>query len=186
MVPAQNPPGRWTALLAGLQAGMLAALAMLAWMGSSAVWERRSFWTSENLLATTFYGGTAVHNGFSTSTLSGLALYLLIYSTLGCVFAAAAGGKFTAAKLLLAGIAAGLVWYYVSFHFVWRAISPLVPILHPVRPTIVGHIIFGAVMARFPQYLPQRPPPGGDSGAEPATAAAPGVSDTPQINSSEL
>jgi hypothetical protein len=180
MSPAQNPPGRWAALLAGLQAGMLAALAMLAWMGSSAVWERRSFWTSENLLATTFYGGTAVHNGFSTSTLSGLALYLLIYSTLGCVFAAATGGKLTASRLLLAGIASGLLWYYISFHFVWKTISPLIPLLHPVRSTIVGHIIFGAVMARFPQYLPQRPPAAVEPGVEAAVAPATQVSDTPQ------
>jgi hypothetical protein len=170
MVPAQNPSGRWAALLAGLQAGMLASLAMLAWMGSSAVWERRSFWTSENLLATTFYGGTALHKGFSTSTLSGLALYLLVYSTLGCLFAATAGGKLTPLRLLVAGITAGLGWYYLSFHFVWKAISPLVSILHPVRPTIVGHIIFGAVMARFPRYLPQRPPANAELGGEPAAA----------------
>jgi hypothetical protein len=148
-------PGRFAILLAGLQAGMVAALAMLAWMGSSAVWQRRSFWTSENLLATIFYGGTAVHNGFSKSTISGLALYLLVYSVLGCVFAAGSRGRLATTKLLVAGIAVALVWYYLSFHFVWKAISPLVPLLHPVRPTILGHIIYGVVLGRFPRYLPR-------------------------------
>lgn len=60
-------------------------------------------------------------------------------------------------RLLLTGIAAALVWYYLSFHVLWKAISPLVPLLHTVRPTIVGHIIYGAVIGRYPRYLPRRP-----------------------------
>jgi hypothetical protein len=166
---AERIPGRFEVLLAGLQAGMVAALAMLAWMGSSAIWQRRSFWTSENLLATMFYGGTAVHNGFSKSTISGLALYLLVYSVLGCVFAAAIRGRPATTKLLAAAIAVALIWYYLSFHFVWKAISPLVPLLYPVKPTILGHIIYGAVLGRFPRYLPRS----GSAAAVDAGEAAP-------------
>jgi hypothetical protein len=177
---AEKIPGRLPMLLAGLQAGMIAALAMLAWLGVSAVWERRSFWTSENLLATTFYGGTAVRNSFSTGTLSGLALYLLIYSVLGCLFAIAAGGRLTAPKLLLTGIITALVWYYVSFHFVWSSLSPLVPLLHAVRPTIVGHIIYGAAIARFPRYLPHQTPIPTEPGTTEGAPAPTEVSDTPQ------
>jgi hypothetical protein len=153
--PAPKPSGRLGMFLAGLQAGMLAVLWMLAWMGLSAVWQRRSFWTSENLLATTFYGGAAVRDGFTAGTASGLALYLLVYSTLGGFFAAAIGLRLPPTKLLLTGIAAALGWYYLSFHYVWNAISPLVPLLHPVRPNLVGHIIYGALLARFPNYLPR-------------------------------
>jgi hypothetical protein len=177
---AEKIPGRLALLLAGLQAGMIAALAMLAWLGLSAVWERRSFWTSENLLATTFYGGTAVRNGFSTSTLSGLALYLLIYSIFGCLFAIAAGGRLSAPKLLLAGIAAALAWYYVSFHFLWSTLSPLMPLLHAVRPTVIGHIIFGAAIARFPQYLPRQTPVPIEPSTAEGAAAPTEVSDSPR------
>lgn len=177
---AEKVPGRLPLLLAGLQAGMIAALAMLAWLGLSAVWQRRSFWTSENLLATTFYGGTAVRNSFSTSTLSGLALYLLIYSVLGCLFAIAAGGRLTAPKLLLAGIAAALIWYYVSFHFFWKALSPLVPLLHAVRATIIGHIIFGAAIARFPKYLPPKTLVPAEANTTDLAPTPTEVSDTPQ------
>jgi len=156
MLPrVRKPFGRFTLLLAGLQAGMLAVLWMLAWMGTSAVWQRRSFWTSENLLATTFYGGAAVRDGFTTSTASGLALYLLLYSTLGGLLAAAAGLRLAPAKLLLASIAAALGWYYLSFHYAWKTVSPLVPLLHAVRPNLVGHVIYGALVARFPNYLPR-------------------------------
>jgi hypothetical protein len=153
--PAPKPFGRFAIFLAGLQAGMLAVLWMLAWMGLSAVWQRRSFWTSENLLATTFYGGAAVRDGFTASTASGLALYLLVYSTLGALFAAAIGVRLAPARLLLASIAATLGWYYLSFHYAWKAMSPLVPLLHAVRPNLVGHIIYGALVARFPNYLAQ-------------------------------
>jgi hypothetical protein len=157
--PAAKPFGRLSLFLAGLQAGMLAVLWMLAWMGLTAVWQRRSFWTSENLLATTFYGGAAVRDGFTASTASGLALYLLVYSTLGGLFAAGIGLRPAPARLLLASIAAALGWYYLSFHYVWRAVSPLVPLLHAVRPNLVGHIIYGALVARFPKYLPRYDPP---------------------------
>jgi len=81
--------GTLTAFLAGLQGGMVGVLWMLAWLGVSATWQRRSFWTAENLLASAFYGDTAIRDGFAFSTLSGLALYLLVYSILGALFAAA-------------------------------------------------------------------------------------------------
>ncbi|PWU10145.1 MAG: hypothetical protein C5B51_04800 [Terriglobia bacterium] len=145
--------GRFSVWLAGLQAGMLAALWMLAWLGSTSVWQRRSFWTAENLLASTFYGGSAVRQGFSTSTVSGLALYLLVYSVLGCLFAAAVRLKLAPMRLLLVSIGVALGWYYLSFHVLWKSLSPLIPLLHAVRPTILGHVIYGAVVARFPRYL---------------------------------
>jgi hypothetical protein len=154
---APEDSGRFAAALAGLQAGMMATLAMLLWMGISAVWQQRTFWTSENLLATTFYGSRSLHNGFSISTVSGLALYLLLYSTLGCLFAYVAGKRELSPRLVLSGMAAGLVWYYLSFHLLWRVVGPLIPILHAVTPTILGHMIYGAGIGRFPHFLPAAP-----------------------------
>jgi len=141
--------------LAGLEAGMIAALWMLAWMGSNSVWQRRSFWTAENLLASTFFGGSSVRDGFSAQTLSGLALYLLVYSILGCLLASIFRLKLPPVRLLLASIVVALAWYYVSFHMIWRSLSPLIPLLHAQRPTILGHMIYGAVLARYPRYVPR-------------------------------
>jgi hypothetical protein len=169
---APEDSGRIAAALAGLQAGMMATLAMLLWMGISAVWQRRTFWTSENLLATTFYGSRSLHNGFSTSTVSGLALYLLLYSTLGCLFAYALGKREPSPRLVLTGMAAGMVWYYLSFHLLWRVVGPLIPILHAVTPTILGHMIYGAGIGRFPHFLPAAPaPPPSEPAPEPAPAS---------------
>ncbi|HEY7391936.1 MAG TPA: hypothetical protein VH640_25690 [Bryobacteraceae bacterium] len=168
---APESSGRFAAALAGLQAGMMAALAMLLWLGVSAVWQRRTFWTSENLLATTFYGSRALHDGFSASTFSGLALYLLLYSTLGCLFAYAVGKRGPSPRLVLVGIAAGLGWYYLSFHLLWRAVGPLVPILHAVTPTVLGHMIYGAGIGRFPHFLPVAPVAPVEPVPEPAPAS---------------
>lgn len=143
--------------LAGLQAGMAAVLFMLAWLGLSAEWRQSSFWTPENLWASTFYGSEAIHRGFSTSTLSGLALYLLVYSVFGCVFAAALRGALRPARLAFVGIIAAVGWYYLSFHLIWHAVSPLVWLLHAERPTLVGHVLYGVVIAQFPRYLPAAP-----------------------------
>jgi hypothetical protein len=153
-VSRRNPGGLpFPIPLAGLEAGMIAALWMLAWMGSNSAWQRRSFWTAENLLASTFFGGSAVRDRFSVETLSGLALYLLIYSILGCLFAAIVRLKLEPVRLLLVSVLVALGWYYLSFHGIWRALSPLIPLLHAERPTILGHVIYGAVLARYPRYL---------------------------------
>jgi hypothetical protein len=154
-----HPRQRFSIPLAGLQAGMLAALCMLLWMGSTSIWQRRSFWTTENLLASAFYGGSSVRDGFSGRTLSGLALYLLVYSLLGCLWAACVRLKLPPRRLVLASIAIGLVWYYLSFHVIWKALSPLVTLLHPERPTMLGHVLYGAVVARFPLYVARKAEP---------------------------
>jgi hypothetical protein len=141
------------ASLAGLQAGILACLWMLAWLGIGASWQRTSFWAAENLLASTFFGPAAIKSGFSGSTLSGLALYLLIYGSLGCPFAAIFRSRLSRPQLLLAGLLFSVGWYYLSFHGLWKALNPLVTLLHAERPTILGHILYGAMLARYPKYL---------------------------------
>src|SRR5678816_1325801 len=92
-----------SAFLGGLQAGMLGVCWMLAWLGVSAVWQRRSFWSAENLMASAFYGGSAIRNGFGFATLSGLALHLFLYSLLGAIFALAIRDRVSQTRILLFG-----------------------------------------------------------------------------------
>jgi hypothetical protein len=150
-----------SAFLAGLQAGMMGVWWMLAWMGASAVWERRSFWTPENLMASVFYGNEAIRPGFAASTVSGLALYVLVYSLLGAGFAMAVRDRLARPRLALASMVFALGWYYVAFHLLAMRVSPLIVLLDPERATILGHAIYGALLARFPAYLPrtEAPPP---------------------------
>ena len=153
------------AFLAGLQAGMLGVWWMLAWMGASAVWQRRSFWTPENLMASVFYGDAAILPGFATSTVSGLALYVSLYSLLGAGFAMVAGGRLPRLRLALASMAFALCWYYAAFHLAAKTVWPLVALLDAERTTVLGHLIYGALLARFPSYLP--PPAVAEAHSEP-------------------
>ena len=115
-----NPPA---VFLAGLQAGMIGISGMLAWLGFSAMRQRRSFWTAENLMATVFHGDAAIRRGFGSTTLSGLALYLLIYSLLGALFALAARNRFTGLGTLLVGMLYSVGWYFLWFRTLGQSLD---------------------------------------------------------------
>jgi len=145
--------------LAGLQAGMIGIGWMLAWLGLSSMGQRRSFWTAENLMASVFHGDAAIRRGFGFSTLSGIALYLLIYSLLGALFAVTARTRFTGLGAVLLGVLFSVGWYCLWFRALGQTVMPLVWLLHAENSTTFGHVIFGALMARFPAYLPKLGPP---------------------------
>jgi hypothetical protein len=140
--------------LAGLQAGMIGVSGMLAWLGASALWQHRGFWTSENLVASVFYGEAAIRTGFAFSTVSGLAVFLIVYSLLGAVFATAVRDRLTGWGSLLVAIVCAVGWYYLCFQTIGKTAMPLVTLLHSERPTLFGHVIFGCLLARFHWYLP--------------------------------
>jgi hypothetical protein len=138
---------------------MLGACWMLLWLGLSAKWQQRSFWTPENLIASIFYGGRSIQNGFSWSTVSGLAMYLSLYSVLGALFALAAHGRVSRRRTMLAAVVFALCWYYLSFRLLWKLLMPLVALLHIENSTILGHLLYGVVLGRFPVYLESPPTP---------------------------
>jgi hypothetical protein len=151
-------PAVLSATLAGLQAGMVGVLWMLAWLGVSASWQNQGFWNSENLFATLFYGSDAVRSDFSWKSLAGLALYLLLYSVLGAIFALALRGRAPSGRLVPIGIIFALGWFYFSFHLIWKSVMPLAYLLSSDRPMMVGHLIYGACIGRFPAHDPGRRP----------------------------
>jgi hypothetical protein len=159
MEPAteRRPAGALSAFLAGLQAGMLGVLWMLAWLGISAAWQQRSFWTAENLMAIGFFGAGAIHSGFASRTLSGLALYLALYSLLGGLLALVVRDRLPRLRTLLLSIAFAVSWYYLSFHVIWKSIMPLVALLHVERATVLGHLVYGTILGRYPRLLAAAP-----------------------------
>ncbi len=156
---AHRPANPLAVFLAGLQAGMIGICWMLAWLGLSAMGQRRSFWTAENLIATVFHGDAAIRPGFGSTTLSGIALYLLVYSLLGAAFAAGVRNRFTGLGTVLFGVLCSVGWYWLWFRAIGQTAMPLVWLLHAENSTAFGHVIFGALMARFPAYLPKPEPP---------------------------
>ena len=150
-------PHPLSALLAGLQSGMLGVVCMLGWLGVSAKWQERSFWTAENLMASVFYGARAIRSGFAAETLSGLAVYLVLYSVLGAVFALLVRDRLSRFRTLLLSVLFAVAWYYVSFGVIWRSLMPLVALLHVQRATAFGHLIYGAVLGMYPTHWAHRP-----------------------------
>jgi hypothetical protein len=146
-------PAVISSLLAGLQSGMLGVCWMLAWLGINSEIQNRSFWISLNLMATAFYGSGAIRTGFSWQTATGLALYLVVYSSIGALFAALVRTRFSAAHTLLIATLFGVIWYYASFGLLWKQLLPLVAQLHPGRSMLLGHLLFGVILGRYPIYL---------------------------------
>jgi len=139
--------------LIGLQSGMIAALGMLVWLASASAWYRHTIWNVPNILASTFYGDSALRNGFSSMTVPGLALYLALYGLLGAFFGMAVRCRYRRLRVTLAAVAAALAWYYLSFGLIWNKLNPLVVLYTPDQPMLIGHIIYGALLGRYPVYL---------------------------------
>ena len=153
----ENAPASPAArFLAGLQAGMMAVIVMLGWLGVSALWQRHTFWSAPNQMATLFRGGSTIPPGFGPYTASGIAVYVVLYCLLGGVFALAAPRRLTVFGLMLTGVLVAVSWYMLWFRVLGRTLMPLVWLLHSERPMEFAHVVFGVMLARFPGYL--RPP----------------------------
>lgn len=145
--------GPLTRFLAGLQAGMMAVIVMLGWLGVSAMWQRHTFWKAANEMATLFHGGSAIVPGFGPYTASGVAVYVLVYSLIGGVFALAMPRKLTVFGLMLTGVLVAVGWYALWFRVLGQRLMPLVWLLHAERPMEFAHVLFGVMLARFPGYM---------------------------------
>jgi hypothetical protein len=144
--------------LAGLQAGCLGSLLVIACWLTGEVVQRRSPWLVPNLLATTFYGERAYRSGFIVPTWSGLALPVVVYCVFGIVFALAARDRRPGAALVVAGIAAGLAVNWLFFSFALTRLNPLVHIYSPDRLILISHVLYGAVLATYPGFARQLSP----------------------------
>ena len=169
--PIRRPAhGTAEAALAGLQAGLVAVSVLLLWTGISSVLEFRSVWSAEILMASVFYGPAAIRGEVPSAALAGLALYLLLYSLAGALFAILIHGRLPRFRLTLVAIFFGLAWYYAVFRFAAYHWAPLVNRLHPAGPTLWGHVIYGGLLARCRLYL---------SGPRETAPEAAGAAETP-------
>ncbi len=172
--------------LAGLEAGMVGILWMLAWLGLSATWQQRSFWTAENLMATAFDRTSSLAPVFNWATCGGLALYIVVYSLLGAGFASAARDRVPRNRVMILSVLFALGWYYFSFRWAFKLVLPLVALLHVEHATIIGHLLFGTMLGRYPIYVQRLmqagPPeiPAAAVAAEAEPVAAPPLPESPE------
>src|SRR5206468_8459879 len=100
--------------MAGVEAGVLGGLIMMAWLAMLSLLQGRSVWSIPNLLASTFYGEAALRHGFRWATLSGVALHVIVSALAGVLFGMAVSGIVGRGKVMALGVAAGVAWYFLS------------------------------------------------------------------------
>jgi MFS family permease len=144
---------RLATFLAGLEGGTVGVLWMLAWLGVSSLWQQRSFWAPENLMATAFDRSSNLAPLFTWATCAGLALYVLIYSVLGAAFSSLLGDRVPRRRVMLTAVIFAIVWYYFSFRWTFKLALPLVALLHVEHSTLVGHLLYGTMLGRYPLYV---------------------------------
>jgi hypothetical protein len=151
-----------------MQSGMIGSLCLVVWLGVLAEWQQRNFWIPVNLMASAFYGPSAIRSGFAGETISGLAVYIALYTLLGATLALILRDRFSRTRTFLIAVAFALVWYYVTFRLLWKSLIPLAALLHVERTTALGHLLYGAILGGYPARLPQPAPQ-----PEPEPTAAP-------------
>ncbi len=141
--------------LAGLQAGVLGTLLMIAWLMLSSASAGYSVWIVPNLFATAIYGPEVYQNHFLRASWPGIALILAIYGACGMVWGALCGVFLKSAHrprfFALTCAIVGLIVYY-CFNLIWKYAAPLIPLYGPARALEVGHVLWGMALAKAPLY----------------------------------
>lgn len=140
-------------LLAGLHTGILGGAAMLVLLSIVAMWNGRSFWSTANILAATFYGEEALYRGFRWSTLTGMALHFVVCGLLGMAFGLAASGMLHDIRVRLLGLLFALAWYWIWFGYLWSRVNPLVPLYMPPGSTVAAHLLLGVMLGLLPRWV---------------------------------
>jgi hypothetical protein len=126
---------------------------MLVWLGLLSFLQGRSVWSVSNLLASTFYGEAALRRGFRWTTLSGAALHVIMTAMVGLVFGLAVGGVTSRSRVMLLGLAAGMMWYYLGIDVFWRHLNPMVPHYFKGSGMLLAHLGLGYFLGLFPKYF---------------------------------
>jgi hypothetical protein len=139
--------------MAGVESGILGGTLMLVWLGLLSFLQGRSVWTVSNLLASTFYGEAALRRGFRWTTLSGVALHLIMTAIAGLVFGLVVGGIASRSRVMLLGLAAGLMWYFLGLDVFWKHVNPMVPTYSQGSGMLLAHLGLGYFLGSFPKYF---------------------------------
>jgi hypothetical protein len=154
-MPSGNDSGAGSRILqaiAGVESGVLGGVVMLGWLALLSLLQGRSIWSIPNLLASTFYGEAALRRGFRWTTLSGVALHLIMTAAAGLVFGLAVGGIASRGRVMLLGLASGMIWYFVSLGVFWKHVNPIVPLYGSGNGMLLAHLGLGYCLGSFPKY----------------------------------
>src|SRR5258708_819649 len=160
--------------MAGVEAGVLGGLFMMLWLAILSLLQGRSVWSVPNLLASTFYGEAALRRGFRWTSLSGVALHLIMTAMAGLMFGLAVSGIASRSRVMLLGFASGMVWYFLWLGFFWKLMNPIVPVYGSGGGMLLAHLGLGYFLGSFPKYWSElKPAPAARPGPDAATRSPP-------------
>src|SRR5258708_5524294 len=146
---ARAGPPAWHRGLAGLQAGTVGVLVLLGYLMADAAWRRQSVWRVPNLLASALNDDARMRTAFSFRTVSGLALAIVVYGTLGALVAMLTPERLSRGYVLLIGLLAASAWYAFSAVFLWGQTQG-----SSGRALWVAHLLYGGILSlRLPGRL---------------------------------
>lgn len=161
----------WAGGVAGCAAGAVMAMGMMVWMVAT----DRSVWTNPNLIAV-MWTGTAPGNGFSGTTVLGLATHQATSALMGWV-AVPFLRDLPPGRTILVAIAYAVASYPLVFALVLTWANPLMVEQTTLVPMAIAHVGFGVVLGGV--YLWLRPRAARKPGAEsPEGHSRYGTSDT--------
>ena len=135
-------------LMAGLDIGISGAILCVGWLGFHS-WLRGDFWWAKfNVAGALFFGGSVYSMGFGRATLSGMAILIALYASVGVAFGLLARTRGFARNLLL-GLLAALVWHVFADRFVWRRFDPFAMAYFPSLATLPAHLLLAINFSRF-------------------------------------
>lgn len=150
--PGRGPRLSLRHALAGLEAGILGALLMLACLALGSVLNGRKVWVVPNLFGTLFFGRTVYQNDYAGfATWSGVAVLVAIYGGLGILWGLA-WRENRRPGFMPFGAIVGLAVYYLFFHVIWLHFAPAITLYAPDRQFELGHILWGLALSRSPGF----------------------------------
>jgi hypothetical protein len=95
---------------------------------------------------------------------------------LGAAFSSVVRDRVTRGSVMLLAVIFGVAWYYFSFRWIFKFTLPLVALLHVEHVTLVGHLLYGTILGRYPVYVHRlmntAPPAVAETAAVPEGVAA--------------
>lgn len=139
-------------LLAGLQAGILASLAVTAWFLLLSAVSLRAPWALLNLLAASLRNHATWKYGFSATTWTGIAAQVFAGGLLGMFLGWILPRPGRQAAISITGFVFGSVLSLLVYQFFWLRFAPGLQDYVGPAAAWMAHFLFGAGVAQFPRF----------------------------------